>query len=366
MLAFVCILLVIFLISVVYIGLNDGLTPYIPVEKLFLAAAIPLAAAFFLLVPPWSTNDSDSHYLACYRLSNLFLGQFGSRQWLGRADDVAFYKNTWWSSTLPSIGSYEVIKNNLQLFAKNKELVEMTARSEKMNYYSAFCYIPQTAALVIGRLIGFDLPQNFDHPYMSKNISEFWRRWHITLGMWFRNYVYIPMGGNRCSQQRQLLNLATVWLLTGLWHGASWSFVFWGIYHGAFVVLEKFVIKDRLDILPKGVRVFFSSLIVFVGWIFFFSPTLGSAFHYIGQIFGGGHMGFIDKTAMYYLTGNLILLIAAFIGCGPLVRNLYHKYVYVKKPTMVYLSILVYAALFAFCIAGMVSSTFSSFLYAQF
>lgn len=155
MLAFVCILLVIFLISVVYIGLNDGLTPYIPVEKLFLAAAIPLAAAFFLLVPPWSTNDSDSHYLACYRLSNLFLGQFGSRQWLGRADDVAFYKNTWWSSTLPSIGSYEIIKNNLQLFAKNKELVEMTARSEKMNYYSAFCYIPQTAALVIGRLIGF-------------------------------------------------------------------------------------------------------------------------------------------------------------------------------------------------------------------
>lgn len=155
MLAFTCVLLVIFLISVVYIGLNDGLTPYIPVEKLFLAAAIPLAAAFFLLVPPWSTSDSEAHYLACYRLSNLFLGQFGSRQWLGRADDVAFYKNVWWNATPPSTGSYEIIKNNLQLFAKNKDLVEMTARAEKMNYYSAFCYIPQTAALVIGRLIGF-------------------------------------------------------------------------------------------------------------------------------------------------------------------------------------------------------------------
>ena len=221
-------------------------------------------------------------------------------------------------------------------------------------------------AIGIGRLMGFDLPQNFDHPYMSKNISEFWRRWHITLGMWFRNYVYIPMGGNRCSQKRQLLNLATVWLLTGLWHGASWSFVLWGLYHGAFVVLEKFVIKDRLDVLPNPVRIFLSSFVVFFGWVFFFSPTLGSAFHYIGQIFGGGHMGFIDKTAVYYLTGNLVLLIAGFIGCGPLMQKLYKKYVYVRKPTMVYVSILAYVVLFGFCIAAMVSSTFSSFLYFQF
>ena len=174
------------------------------------------------------------------------------------------------------------------------------------------------------------------------------------------------MGGNRCSQKRQLLNLATVWFLTGLWHGASWSFVFWGIYHGAFVILEKFVIKDRLDVLPNGVRIFFSSLVAFFGWIFFFSPTLGSAFHYIGQIFGGGHMGFADSTAVYYLTENLVLLIAGFIGCGTLVSKLYRKFVYVKKPTLVYVSIFAYVVLFGFCIAAMVSSTFSSFLYFQF
>ena len=221
-------------------------------------------------------------------------------------------------------------------------------------------------AIGIGRLMGFELPQNFDHPYMSKNISEFWRRWHITLGMWFRNYVYIPMGGNRCSQKRQLINLATVWLLTGLWHGASWSFVVWGLYHGAFVVLEKFVIKDRLDILPKGVRVFVSSLIVFLGWVFFFSPTLGSALHYFGQIFGGGHMGLADGTFVYYLTNNLVLMIAGFIGCGTLVPRLYERFVCTKKTTPVYLSIAVYLVLFGFCIAAMVSSTFSSFLYFQF
>ena len=221
-------------------------------------------------------------------------------------------------------------------------------------------------AIGIGRLMGFELPQNFDHPYMSKNISEFWRRWHITLGMWFRNYVYIPMGGNRCSQKRQLLNLATVWFLTGLWHGASWCFILWGLYHGLFVVLEKFVIKDKLNGLPNGLRAFLSSVVVFLGWVLFFSPTLSSAVHYFGQIFGGGHMGFADSTAVYYLTGNLVLMIAGFIGLGPLVTKLWDKYVYTKKPTMVYVSILVYLVLFAFCIAAMVSSTFSSFLYFQF
>ena len=151
----VCVLLVIFLICVIYISLNDGLTPFIPIEKLFLAAVIPLCAAFILLIPPWSTGDSEAHYLACYRLSNLFLGQFGDKQWYGRADDVAFYKNIWWNSTPPTTGGYEILKGNFRLFAEHKYLVEMTARSEKMNYYSAFCYIPQTAALVIGRLIGF-------------------------------------------------------------------------------------------------------------------------------------------------------------------------------------------------------------------
>ena len=221
-------------------------------------------------------------------------------------------------------------------------------------------------AIGIGRLMGFELPLNFDHPYMSKNISEFWRRWHITLGMWFRNYVYIPMGGNRCSQKRQLINLATVWLLTGLWHGASWSFVFWGLYHGLFVVLEKFVIKDRLDAVPKGVRVFLSGLVVYIGWVFFFSPTLGDAMHYFGQILGAGHKGLADGTFVYYLTGNLVLMIAGFLGCSTLPRDLYQKYVLTKKTTPVYLSILAYLVLFGFCIAAMVSSTFSSFLYFQF
>ena len=154
-LAIICVLLVIFLICVVYISLNDGLTPFVPIEKLFLAAAIPLCAAFILLIPPWSTGDSEAHYLACYRLSNLFLGQFGTKQWYGRADDVAFYKNVFWNSTPPTTGGYEILKGNFKLFAEHKDLVEMTARSEKMNYYSAFCYIPQTAALVVGRLIGF-------------------------------------------------------------------------------------------------------------------------------------------------------------------------------------------------------------------
>lgn len=148
-------MLVVFLASSICVYIKNGLHPDPPVGKLFLAAAIPLCAAVIIIIPPWSTGDSEAHYLACYRLSNLFLGQSGEREWFGRADDVAFFRDIWWNSTPPSTGGYEIVKNNLNIFATEKSLVQMSATSEKMNYYSAFCYIPQTIAIILGRLIGF-------------------------------------------------------------------------------------------------------------------------------------------------------------------------------------------------------------------
>ena len=135
-------------------------------------------------------------------------------------------------------------------------------------------------AIGLAKCFGFDFAKNFDYPYLSTSISEFWRRWHISLGAWFRDYVYIPLGGNRCSKRRQLINLAVVWLLTGLWHGSAWNFVLWGVYHGIFVILEKFVLKDFLPKIPKALRIFITVLLVFFGWVLFFSPSLMGAIHY--------------------------------------------------------------------------------------
>lgn len=221
-------------------------------------------------------------------------------------------------------------------------------------------------AIGLARLFGFNLSKNFDYPYLSSSITEFWRRWHISLGAWFRDYVYIPLGGNRCNVHRQLLNLAVVWLLTGLWHGAAWNFVLWGIYHGCFVILEKFVLKDILPKIPKVLRVLITDFLVFFGWVLFFSPSLSSAIHYYGQMFGAGHMGLLDGTFQYYFFGSLRLLILALIGCSPLVRRTHQRLCYFHGGKLTYVSVVGFVLLLILCVAYMLSATYSSFLYAQF
>ena len=221
-------------------------------------------------------------------------------------------------------------------------------------------------AIGLAKCFGFDFAANFDYPYLSGSISEFWRRWHISLGAWFRDYVYIPLGGNRCSKHRQLINLAVVWLLTGLWHGSAWNFVLWGVYHGIFVILEKFVLKDILPKVPKFLRIFVTTLLVFFGWVLFFSPSLSGAIHYYGQMFGAGHMGLFDGTFRYYFFGSLRLLIVAFLGCGPIVRRIHQRLCYYKGGKLTYVSVIGFVLLLILCVAYMMSATYSSFLYVQF
>lgn len=221
-------------------------------------------------------------------------------------------------------------------------------------------------AIGLAKCFGFDFSANFDYPYLSASISEFWRRWHISLGAWFRDYVYIPLGGNRCSKQRQLINLAVVWLLTGLWHGSAWNFVIWGVYHGIFVILEKFVLKGIWPRVPKFLRIFVTTLLVFIGWVLFFSPSLSGAIHYYGQMFGAGHMGLFDGTFRYYFFGSLRLLIVAFLGCGPIVRRIHQRLCYYKGGKRTYVSVIGFVLLLILCVAYMMSATYSSFLYVQF
>ena len=169
----------------------------------------------------------------------------------------------------------------------------------------------------MGKMLGFDFPANFNYPYISASITEFWRRWHMTLSGWFREYVYIPLGGNRHGKGRQILNLAIVWFLTGLWHGASWNFVLWGLYYAVLLILEKIFLLRWLDKAPKWVGHVYTIFAFIMGWVLFAITDFGQLGQYVSAMFTAH---FADGTALYLLRSNAVLLIAAAIGCttGPL------------------------------------------------
>ncbi len=241
-----------------------------------------------------------------------------------------------------------------------------------MIYYSLQLYFDFSGysdmAIGLAKMFGFDFDRNFNYPYLAEGITDFWRRWHISLGAWFRDYIYIPLGGNRCGTGMQLRNLAIVWILTGAWHGNTLNFIFWGIWHGVFVILDKFFLGDVMKRLPRAVRIILTDLEAFIGWIFFFTPTIGSSFSYIGKLFkwGGGN-AFWNADTTFSLKGNLILLVVSFLLCGPLVKNMHDKLVFRSGDTRrKYISVGIYCVLLAFCVAAMVSQTYSTFLYFQF
>ena len=220
-------------------------------------------------------------------------------------------------------------------------------------------------AIGIAQMFGFNFNKNFDYPYMSASVSEFWRRWHISLGAWFRDYVYIPLGGSRVEKKKIIRNLLIVWGLTGIWHGANWNFIFWGFFHGGILLLEKFVLNSFLEKVPKVLRIFGTVILVVIGWVFFFSPDLGSAFLWLGRMFGIGAHGFVDATAVYYFSASAIILAIGAISAYPIGAKLGSN-VYHMGKSAVALSVIWFGLLLILCIAGMLSSTYSSFLYFQF
>lgn len=218
-------------------------------------------------------------------------------------------------------------------------------------------------AIGLSQIFGFRIGKNFDYPYLSDSITDFWRRWHISLGAWFRDNVYIPLGGSREGRGKTVRNLLIVWCLTGIWHGASWNFVAWGLYYGILLVLEKFVLRNLAQKLPKSLKHLLTLLLVCVGWVFFFSDSLGMAFSWLGRMLGLG--GFSDATAWYYLGSSwFVLLLSAFaatpIGAG-IGNNLLRK-----KRAWKPLSVVFFAAIVLLCIACMMNDTYTTFLYAQF
>lgn len=221
-------------------------------------------------------------------------------------------------------------------------------------------------AIGLGKMFGFEFNMNFNYPYVSKSITEFWRRWHISLSSWFRDYVYVPLGGNRVSKIKHIRNLLIVWFLTGLWHGAAWNFVAWGLYYGVILIIEKYLLSPVLDRLPDVVRHIYSIVLVVIGWVLFFSSSFGQAAEYIRVMFGAGAHGFADRESMYLLTSNLILWLILIFGSTPLVHFRYEHMLRSKKWNTTIINSVVYAALFIVCIAYLVTETYNPFLYFRF
>ena len=218
-------------------------------------------------------------------------------------------------------------------------------------------------AVGLGRIFGFRFPRNFDYHYISRSVTEFWRRWHMTLGGWFRDYVYIPLGGNRVSRGRWVLNILAVWMLTGLWHGAAWNFVLWGLLFAALLLLEKWL--PLLDRLPSVLRHGYVLLIIVVSFVIFNAETLGQAGEDLMGMFGLLPVPLVTVESVYYLKSFALLLIAGFVGATPLVRNgavsLQNRW----DGTWV-LRIVVGGALLLLCTAYLVDGSFNPFLYFRF
>lgn len=218
-------------------------------------------------------------------------------------------------------------------------------------------------AIGLGRMFGFELPENFDHPYVSRSITEFWRRWHITLSTWFREYVYFPLGGSRKGAGRTYFNLAVVWFLTGFWHGAGWNYIIWGVYFLLLLVVEKAFLGKPLKKLP-ALGHLWTLFFVGIGWLIFFRTDIPSLFADLGRMFGAGASSFAPEYPSVLLRLLPFALLCAF-ACTGLPKKLFEKALS-RFPALGYAVPFLTLALAAVCTAYMVDDTFSPFLYYIF
>ena len=215
----------------------------------------------------------------------------------------------------------------------------------------------------LGKMFGFEFMRNFDYPYISKSITEFWRRWHISLSTWFRDYVYIPLGGNRRKTPRVIFNLFIVWALTGLWHGASMNFVLWGIYYFVILVLEKYVYGKYLEKLPSALKHVYALALILIGWVIFYFEDGGELLGYMANMFTLSD-GILDAAAMSTIISYLPLIAVTIVACTPIAKNVWVK-VKDKKITAVVETAAVLIAL-TLCTAVLVSQSYNPFLYFRF
>lgn len=217
----------------------------------------------------------------------------------------------------------------------------------------------------LGKMLGFEFPKNFDHPYISKSISEFWRRWHITLGSWFRSYVYIPLGGNRNGNFKTYRNLFITWALTGLWHGASWNFILWGLFFGVLIIIERLGFGKILEKLPSAVSMLYTFVMVLFGWVLFDTDTLADAGRYYAAMFGAGG-SLVDSYARYTIASNAVMLVLCILISGGLGSRLISFCEEKNKRASAVAGVAVKIGGLLICTAYLVGATYNPFLYFRF
>lgn len=270
------------------------------------------------------------------------------------------------------LGKKVLFANTIGAFYTEVSNLETSSLSVSTAWIGIICYTLQIyfdfsgysdMAVGLGKMLGFDFTANFDFPYKSKSITEFWRRWHISLGSWFREYVYIPLGGNRVSIPRNILNILIVWTLTGLWHGAAWNFIAWGALYGILLLIEKFLLKNILEKIPAVVRHAGTMLLVMIGWVLFSSESFAEAFMYIKAMFGMLGNPVIDSTGAQLISGAWLSIAVMSLSAFGFFQNMPRS----KKFRVNTIGMTAgYLLIFLMCIAYLISETYNPFLYFRF
>ncbi|MFQ8660708.1 MAG: MBOAT family protein [Clostridia bacterium] len=216
-------------------------------------------------------------------------------------------------------------------------------------------------AIGLGKMFGFDFLENFNYPYIATSITDFWRRWHISLSSWFRDYVYIPLGGNRVSKIKWIRNIMVVWILTGLWHGAEWNFIIWGIYFGILLIIEKLFLLKKTEKIPKFLKVIYTLFFVMISFIIFNGNEI---IENIKGLFGIGNISVISKESIYYLKSYFIVILIGIIGATPIMKNIVKKEK-IKKFTNILEPIYLFSILLL-STSYIIDGSFNPFLYFRF
>ncbi|MFR2787383.1 MAG: MBOAT family O-acyltransferase [Clostridia bacterium] len=216
-------------------------------------------------------------------------------------------------------------------------------------------------AIGLGKMFGFDFLENFNYPYIATSITDFWRRWHISLSSWFRDYVYIPLGGNRVSKIKWIRNIMVVWILTGLWHGAEWNFIIWGIYFGILLIIEKLFLLKKTEKIPKFLKVIYTLFLVMISFIIFNGNEI---IENIKGLFGIGNISVISKESIYYLKSYFIVILIGIIGATPIMKNIVKKEK-IKKITNILEPIYLFSILLL-STSYIIDGSFNPFLYFRF